>query len=193
MPALSPRVKMPTISLSPDDARRANRARDRRGQTWQMFASIAVLDAVEEVEESKDKAKARRLPRFVVEAPASTPSGLGVRDVLAAEPAASVVAYEPAPPAAAPQAPVVVNVNGGGGAPGGGDVNTLARMVVEGPRHERERLLRTACDTLARSAHSEHEALRMAEQLDAEIKRLNAPVSALDRLRARAARLRGAR
>jgi len=64
----------------------------------------------------------------------------------------------------------------------------LARTVVDSPKSARAEVLRSACRALARG-RTQEEALRLADDLDAAIKRLDGtPQTTLERVRARMGR-----
>jgi hypothetical protein len=152
--------------------RQIDSVRRVRGQTFQAFVQAAVVKAIADAEDEADRAKQRRAQR----APARAPKGLFARERLQ-----QVDEPIDAPPA--PPAPVIVTV---GAAPQrGGDLTTLAKMIVGSPRAARASLLQNACETLAAKARSTDEALSLAEQLDVEIARLDGPTTALARVRAR--------
>ena len=66
------------------------------------------------------------------------------------------------------------------------DIPTLARMVVDAPRGNRRQILESACRTLARTAKTDEERMRLADLLDEEIKRIDTvPATVLERVRAR--------
>ncbi len=183
---LNGRVSKP-LRLPPEIIRQVDEVRKVQGLTFQTFVQIAIKKAIVEARAENEKDQQQRISRRDETRRSAAPKGLGIRERLEQEEGRNVYGDEPTEYApAAPQAPVVVNV-GTSAAPGGGsnDINTLARMVVEGPRHDRRRLLESACKALAKSAHSTDESVQLAEQLDAEIKRLDVPKTALERVRDR--------
>jgi hypothetical protein len=68
------------------------------------------------------------------------------------------------------------------------EILALARTVVDSPKSARAEVLRAACRALAKG-RSEEESIRLAEDLDAAIKRLDGvPQTTLERVRARMGR-----
>jgi len=66
------------------------------------------------------------------------------------------------------------------------EILALARTIVETPQASRRDVMLSACRVLARG-RSQEDALRIADELDATIKRLDGvPKTALERVRARA-------
>ena len=157
--------------------------RDSRGQTFQTFVQAAIMKAVAEAKTEEASSKSRRSDDREKR---KAPVGLGMRERLEEMMAPSTPDEGPETRQAAPQG-VTVNVGGAASGAGGtsADIATLARMVVEGPRTDRRRLLESACKALAKSAKTSEESIALAEQLDAEIARLDVPTTALERVRAR--------
>ena len=129
-------------------------------------------DAEDEQESAERERAARDKP--------AAPRGLGIRDRLQRaerddEPD-ETPSSTPAPVPAQPQTHVTsADV----------EILALARTIVEAPVSTRRDVLASACRTLARG-RSQEEAIRLAEELDATIKRLDGvPRTALDRVRAR--------
>ncbi len=113
---------------------------------------------------------------------ARAPRGLGIRERLLAaveEETDDADEYEAAPPTPpAPQPPVFTHA--------ADQVMTLARTIVEAPQSARRDIWRAACHTLT-LGRSREEALQLADELDAAIKRLgDAPKTMLEKVRARA-------
>ncbi len=169
-----------TINFTREIARQVDDARVERGQSFTTFVQNAVIKALDAFEAEADQKRSKR--EAGRESKRSAPAGLGIRERLQ-ESATPVYEESEERPAAAP---VVVNVNSAAAttAPSG-DLATLARMVVEGAPADRRRLLESACKALAKNAHTQEERISLAEQLDAEIKRLDVPMTALERVRAR--------
>jgi hypothetical protein len=67
------------------------------------------------------------------------------------------------------------------------EIAALARTIVDSPKTARKEILQAACRTLARG-RTEAETMRVAEDLNAAIRCLEAPQSALERVRARSGR-----
>lgn len=163
--------------------KRVDELRDERGQTFQTFVQNAVIKAIAEADAEADRNIFRRDLKKNEKGARHAVHGLGIRERLEQEQYEPVTEEHEERVAAAP---VIVNVGSsvGATASGSGDLATLARMVVEGLPHDRRRLLQSACNALAKG-RSVEEALQLAEQLDVEIKRLDVPTTALERVRAR--------
>ena len=162
------------VRLGRELLRQIDAVRRVRGQTFQAFVQAAVVKAIADAEDEADRAKQRRAQR--------QPNTREAKGLFRRERLEQV--DEPIDaPAQAPPAPVIVTV--GAAAPRGGDLATLAKMIVAAPKTTRASLLQNACQALAAKAGSTEEALQLAEQLDAEIAKLDVPTTALARVRAR--------
>lgn len=164
----------------------------KRGLTVQAFGHAAMMRALNEAnlgkktdgesarddEESRSRRSERELPR-----------GLGIRDRLqqaSDERRTRVDENEtPAPSIPSPSVqPALLRARSGD------EVLTLARAIVEAPKSARQDVMQAACRALAPHARTEQEAAWLADQLTAEVKRLDsaAPKTALERVRTRMGR-----
>lgn len=168
------------IRFPQDLVRQVHKARQARGQTFQAFvqtaiekelAAITVADEHKRQQQPKERAKSK---------------GLGIRERLEESRVETLDVEDDDGKHEKPSPSVVVHVNGGGANAGSVDLPTMARMVIATPAgHARKAALKSACDSLALKAASSEQALALAEQLDEEIKRLDVPRTALERVRAR--------
>ncbi len=172
------------IRFTEEENKRLNKLIRKRGLTVQAFGHAAIIRAINEADLGKkaDGEIEREEPRR--ETP---PLGLGIRDRLRessedddyddrrSESVPSTNSSASAPVLA--QARTIDN-----------EIMSLARTVVGSPKSARKDVLRAASQSIARGRTLE-EAVRLADDLDAAIKRLDdVPQTALERVRARAGR-----
>ena len=167
---------------------RLNKLCRKRGLTVQTFGHAAIMRALSEAELGK-KTEAEQFNDGETREYEYQPRGLGLREQLRAS------ASEDAPrereereverPLISPStAPTLTRVMAAD------EVGILARTIVESPVSTRRDVLQAAVRSLARG-RSPDEGMRLAEDLDTEIRRLGGgevPKTALERVRARMAK-----
>lgn len=185
------------IRFPSDLIKQVHEARKPRGLTFQAFVLMALRKEVDAVRAEVEQDKRRKQQQREERTERAKPKGLGIRERLQEQEEAvggtDTSDGDGEDEGRASPSPVTVNVGTTAlAAPTTNssiDLTTMAQMVLAAPSGlARDRVLKRACDTLAKRASSNEEALRLAEQLDTEIKRLDVPTTALDRTRARTKR-----
>lgn len=183
------KLRQTAIRFTPDQRARIEKARALRGQTFQTFGHAAIMREVavveEEVRKTREERAARRSTLDATRETRAASRGLGIRDRM--EDAVTEHNTDEAPAPATPTATVQVQVQTVP-APAVStniDVAALARVVVNGRREDRARMLAAAVQTITQATASRNEQVRLADQLDAEIRKIDGKSSVLDRVRAR--------
>lgn len=178
------------VRFTEKENQRLNRLCRKRKLTVQTFAHAAIMRALGEAELGKKTEIEQYNDGEIDREPSYEPRGFGLRDQLRSnrddddeprerrreEPERPLIS-----PTTAPTLTRVMTTD---------EVALLARTVVEAPASTRREVMQAAVRTLARG-RSQEEGLRLAEELDAEIKRLgggDVPKTALERVRARMAK-----
>lgn len=175
------------IRFTDEEAFRLTKLLRKRRLTGQAFGHAAIMRALNEANLGKktdgEIEREQERPQR-----SETPQGLGIRDRLRddrveldeRESERERARYEPT---ALQQQPVVATrgvVDD--------EILSLARTVVESPQSSRREVLKAACRALSRG-RTQEEAVRLAEDLDAAIQRIDGvPRTALERVRARMGR-----
>jgi hypothetical protein len=166
-----------TLKFTSEQNRRIYRMRKRLQLTFQAFAHAAVMKALVEAEKEHEQQRAKTERKAV--------TGLGIRERLEAEEEERAARREMAAESPAPAAPVPVSVHvQASSASSMAGIPLLARMVATST--DRRTTMKAACDALAPMCKTEEDAIRLADELEAEIKRIDdKPTSVLDRVRQR--------
>ena len=170
-----------------EEAQRIFKMCRRRRVTVQAFGHAAMMRALNEInlgkkideKEAADEAREEKKKR-------AEPTGLGIRERLQDDRERSNDRAERVERErerfSSPSAPIATSVAHSD------EIMALARTIVDSPKTARAEVLRSACRALARG-RTQEEAVRLAEDLDAAIRRLDgAPQTALERVRARMGR-----
>lgn len=171
------------IRFTGDENDRLVRLCRKRGLTMQAFGHAAIMRALNEAYIGK-KTDAEIAAENADRPPPDEPSskGLGIRERLREERDIDDT-REPPPPLAQPTPQPVAQPHTSSG---DNEILALARTIVETPQASRRDVIQSACRVLARG-RSQEDAVRLADELDATIKRLDGvPKTALERVRARA-------
>lgn len=177
------------VRLTEEEHRALRRLIKKRHLTIQAFSHAAIMRALNEANLGKETAAEEKLGTLKKTDESTPPAptltrGLGIRERLEAE-EESRREREDEPEHVVERPSAVTQFIAPAPAPSSADVHMLARTIVELPQASRRDAVSAAVRSIAHG-RSQDEALRMAEDLDREIRRLDArPATALERVRAR--------